>query len=217
MIVNEKALVKAMEKAAASGGYRVRFDPEHAEIAVYADEWFVKVDMEKAPRKIIGMLAEHFGYLPDEGCFEVQKTKDDPTAVIQGFAEGVFLGTQHDFCQGLRRKAGWLPATAWGLALAMDLNRKLYTVRPALVELEVGDNILALPEMSALCWGDDDSFLAVTASTASDFDGCKADILAALERIEWSVDSSGDGRAAADNDGQMEIGDDDEDGGERDE
>lgn len=217
MIVNERALVKAMEKAAASGGYRVRFDPEHAEIAVYADEWFVKVNMEKAPRKIIGLLAEHFGYVPDEGCFEVQKTKDDPTAVIQGFAEGVFLGTQHDFCQGLRRKAGWLPATAWGLALAMDLNRKLYTVRSALVELEVGDNILALPEMSALCWGDDDSFLAVTASTAGAFDGKKADILAALERIEWGVDSSSDGRGPTD-DGQMEIGDDaDEEAGERNE
>ena len=220
MIVNEKALVKAMEKAAASGGYKVRFDPEQSEIAAYAGKWFFKVNIEKAPRKIIGLLAEHFGYLPDEECFAVQKTKDNPTAIIQSFSEGVFLGIQHDLCRAIHRKAEWLPATAWGLSLAMDSNHKLYTVQSDLVELEDGESIQVLPEMSALCWEDDDSFLAVIASTVSDFDGRKADILTALEQIEWGVGSSENDCEAEDNAGQMEIGDDEEpeeDGGERDE
>jgi len=210
MIINEKALVKAMEKAAASDGYRVQFDPERAEISVYAEEWFVRTNMEKAPRKVIGLLAEHFGYVPEEGCFEVNKPPKEKLAIVQGFQPEVFQSTANGFCHGITKKAGWLPASAWGLALAMDSNRKLYTVKPELTALETIDSIVSIPEESALCWWDDDSFLAMQASTAGTFDGKKADILAALEKIEWGTDTSNAGREESARNGQMEIGDDDE-------
>lgn len=207
MIIDEKALVKAMGKAALSGGYRVRFDPEHAEIAIYAERWFVKTKMTATPRKVIGLLAEHFGYVPEEGCFEVQKSKHDDTAAIQSFQDEVFESTANYYCHAVYHKAGWLPATAWGRALAMDNMRKLYAVSPELTELETIDSIVSIPEASALCWFDDNSFLAMQASTAVDFDGPKADILAALEKIEWDVDSSNERDERASGAEQMELGD----------
>lgn len=210
MIVNEKALVKAMEKAAASGGYRVCFDSETGEIAIYAEEWFVKVNTAATPRKVIGLLAEHFGYVPEEGCFEVQKPPKEELAIVQIFQPEVFQSTANGFCHGITKLAGWLPATAWGLALAMDCNRRLYAVKPELTALETIESILSIPEESALCWQDDDSFLAILASTAGAFDGKKAVILAALEKIEWSPDTSNAGRGESNVNGQMEIGDGDE-------
>ena len=73
MVINEKGLCVAMKDAfkKRSTGYKVaaRFD-EHGtdqEIVLSAPGWTVIINRENAPRKVMGLIVEHMGDLPQIG------------------------------------------------------------------------------------------------------------------------------------------------------
>lgn len=63
MIINEKALIKAMNAAKKGGGYRCWVDGRRT--VIYTGFWAVV--SVRLPRKVLGLLVEHMGTLPEDG------------------------------------------------------------------------------------------------------------------------------------------------------
>ena len=219
MIVNEKALVKAMEKAAGEGGYRVRFNEDEGTIVICTKDWLVNMNTSAVPRKVLGVFAEHFGYVPRSGCFTVFKEKKAMEATVQAYQNEVFSADVVHLCYGTRARAAFLPVTAWGWTFAQNECGELYASRPDNHDLALSYSMETV-DGKALSWYDDDSAVFVEAVTSTAFDEPKHGIVTALSGIDWHLDMS-QAQTAADGDEneQMEIGDDEEpdDGGERDE
>ena len=72
MVIAEKGLIAAMNAAKSSTGYKVgRVDNR---IFIYTIGWMVRFQVRKAPRKVLGLLAEHLGELPAQNtAYEVKK------------------------------------------------------------------------------------------------------------------------------------------------
>ena len=79
MIIEDKALMKLMKEAKKSFGYHVavsRSTGSTKNIIIMADNkhWAVVMEQKNAPRKVLGMIVEHMGTLPDPGqCYFVRK------------------------------------------------------------------------------------------------------------------------------------------------
>lgn len=71
MIVNESGLLSAMKDSYKLGGYHVAvgevFDKKCYLITSGGYSWAAVICHSKMPRKILGLLAEHIGRLPEEG------------------------------------------------------------------------------------------------------------------------------------------------------
>ena len=71
MIVNESGLLQAMKDSYKLGGYHIAvgevFDKKCYLITSGSYRWAVVIRHSKMPRKILGLLAEHIGRLPEEG------------------------------------------------------------------------------------------------------------------------------------------------------
>lgn len=81
MIVNESGLLAAMKASYKAGGYHVAVGTVFAKkcyvIAGYGYGWAVVIRQTKMPRKVLGLLAEHIGRLPDnEEAFLCRKDND---------------------------------------------------------------------------------------------------------------------------------------------
>lgn len=71
MVVNESGLLAAMKDSYKMGGYHVAigtvFTKKCYLIAGYGYGWAVVIQRVKMPRKVLGLLAEHIGRLPEDG------------------------------------------------------------------------------------------------------------------------------------------------------
>lgn len=65
MIVNEKALIRAMNAAKKAGGYRCWVAGRRT--VIYTGFWVVECLTAQLPRKVLGLLVEHMGTLPEDG------------------------------------------------------------------------------------------------------------------------------------------------------
>lgn len=76
MVVNEKGLMRAMKAAYGKEGYKVanKDDSGREEIVIGAPGWAVIIEKKNMPRKILGLIAEHLGKIPEPGeAFQVAK------------------------------------------------------------------------------------------------------------------------------------------------
>lgn len=79
MVIDEKGLLSAMKDAykKKSTGYKVaaRISPKgERELILSGPGWSAEIARENAPRKVLGVIVEHVGDLPDEGmAFQVQE------------------------------------------------------------------------------------------------------------------------------------------------
>ena len=62
MIVNEKGLVKALKSAYKRQGYTIL--QNDAQITIYTDRWYTRIDRDKFPVKALATIVEHMGTLP---------------------------------------------------------------------------------------------------------------------------------------------------------
>ena len=78
MVINESGLCAAMKKAfqKKSTGYKVaaQLSPKgERELVLSAPGWTAAISRENAPRKVLALIVEHVGDLPDEGmAYQVQ-------------------------------------------------------------------------------------------------------------------------------------------------
>lgn len=68
MVVNEKGLIRAMKEAYKSAGYKVAVDDSGGKSSL--------------PRKVLGMIAEHVGEIPDSGTAYHVKAKETQTEMF---------------------------------------------------------------------------------------------------------------------------------------
>lgn len=80
MIIDDKALIKRMKEAKKSFGYHVAVSRGvgNKNIIIVADNkrWAVVMEQKNAPRKVLGLIAEHMGMLPDPGESYLVRKKD---------------------------------------------------------------------------------------------------------------------------------------------
>lgn len=86
MVINESGLCAAMRKAFGkkSTGYKVaaQLSPKgERELILSAPGWTAEISRENAPRKVLAMIVEHVGDLPDEGIAFQVKDKDVQTEI----------------------------------------------------------------------------------------------------------------------------------------
>lgn len=82
MIINENGLTRAIKRAWKAGGYTVLRNGEL--VMVYSDAWCVVCPREIFPRKALGAIAEHAGFMPDDGeAYRINKGGDQQVENFQ--------------------------------------------------------------------------------------------------------------------------------------
>lgn len=70
MMIDEKKMLKLMDKAVKAGGYQIVLGARGIEI-LYEDEWKIGLDNDKITSRIKGKIVEHMDFLPTEGAWMV--------------------------------------------------------------------------------------------------------------------------------------------------
>lgn len=79
MVINEKGLIKAMKETWKGPGYKVAVEAQGGvdQIMIAGPGWMVVYDKEHLPRKVLGMIAEHLGTIPEAGeAYQVAKDRN---------------------------------------------------------------------------------------------------------------------------------------------
>ena len=78
MVIHETALVRQMKAAYKDGGYIVACRRETT--AIMSSTWITEVQNEHLPREALGLIAQHLGFLPEEGeAYRTLKGEDEPS------------------------------------------------------------------------------------------------------------------------------------------
>lgn len=72
-MINEKGLLRAMKNAYRGGGYEVAGYGEENTLFINGYSWCVAVPQKQCPRKVLALLVEHVGLIPEGESFRVQK------------------------------------------------------------------------------------------------------------------------------------------------
>lgn len=97
MVINEKGLTRAMKDAFKNMGYKVAADDSGGieELMIAAPGWVVVIEKKNVPRKVLGLIAEHVGEIPEPGqAFQVSKkeTRTEIFSVTLQLLEGMKHG-----------------------------------------------------------------------------------------------------------------------------
>lgn len=101
MIVEEKALLKAMKESYKTVGYKVAMDEAGGIETVIIDGalWTVVIKRSELPRKVLGLIAEHIGEIPDTyTAYQVRK-KETQTEIFD-----LCLQTVQDYRSGEKNR-----------------------------------------------------------------------------------------------------------------
>lgn len=88
MIINESGLLSVMKDSYKMGGYHVAVsmvsNKKSYLLAGYGYGWAAVIRHSKMPRKVLGLLAEHIGRLPEDGeAFLCKKDNDVQEEILQ--------------------------------------------------------------------------------------------------------------------------------------
>ena len=84
MLINENGLVRAIKKAYKAGGYTVNNLGDT--MAIYTDAWFIKCNRAILPRKVLAVIVEHMGMIPELGAPVSVLKGEDPQQVMEEIA-----------------------------------------------------------------------------------------------------------------------------------
>lgn len=91
MVVDEKGLIRAMKEAYKSKGYKVAMDESGGieRVILSAALWTVVINRSELPRKVLGLIAEHVGEIPEvNNAYQVRK-KDTQTEIFDMVLQNV--------------------------------------------------------------------------------------------------------------------------------
>lgn len=183
MIISEKGMCSCMRDAAAHGGYKIRFNNDEETLTVLTLEWLVNVENQKIPRKALALIVEHFGYLPESGCFSVKKTKD--SFDVQSYMSETFNADVALIARGAPELALYTGITVWNKALYISESQCMRGAAPELhCLLEFSGKPKIIPERS-LCFIDDESAVFIAVCGGDFLPENKKPIWDSLERIDW--------------------------------
>lgn len=186
----------AMSKAAKKGGYRLRFNEAEGTVVVMTGDWLVDIERDKLPRKALALIVEHFGYLPDSGCFEVTKCRDEFEA--QGYMNSSFNSDVLAFAGGTQEPVMNTYCMIWGKEIWAGEGGKLHGVRPELFSLCGRPAAGQLTSGGRLAFLDEDSAIFLDACGSEALPEGKLMIWETLESIDWwKMKESEEGAAEA--------------------
>lgn len=76
MVIDDKGLLRAMKEAYKTSGYKVAADDSTGVdmLVIGTPQWVAEIEQENVPRKVLGLIAEHIGTLPQPGeAWQVHK------------------------------------------------------------------------------------------------------------------------------------------------
>lgn len=208
MIISEKGLCKAMNDAAAHGGYKLRFNYDDDTLTVLTEEWLVNVETEKIPRKVLGLIVEHFGYIPEGGCYCVRKKKDEVD--IQNYMHATFSVDVLNIATGNTLPALYTGITVWNRALYVSEIGTLRGAEPVhfgLLEIGTKPSMVSSAENKgkSLMFADEESSVFISICDSSFLPEAKQTIWDSLEQINWWNAKEDEYQDAADEGEQMNL------------
>lgn len=185
MIINEKSLLKAMSDAAAHGGFKIRFSPSEEAVTILTDEWLATMKTKTIPRKVIGLIAEYFGKVPEKGCYSVFKFKHEYE--IQYYHEDTFKIDTRNLIRGVTIDALFtgMHIFNWYIFVAQD--RSLWGVKAEGLDLlENNFKPQTIPGKSmAYIDADDGSALFLKTFDSSILTPAQQAIWGELSAVDW--------------------------------
>lgn len=158
MIVNEKGLLRAMKAAYKAMGYNVAAELQSGieNIFLTTGVWGVIIEKKNVPRKVLGLIAEHVGDIPEDGeAFQV-KNKEPQTelfTIATQLIRGIHAGDKP------LRTVKKTPLMLGGYQLwQRKEDLKIFKVNPALEDILltrrgtvriVGDEMLMLDDLES--------------------------------------------------------------------
>lgn len=84
MVINEKGLLRAMKEAYKSDGYEIECTQTGGvkEIHLETTRWYVTCVIKNLPRKVLGLIVEHLGEIPEPGQAVQVKKKECQTKIL---------------------------------------------------------------------------------------------------------------------------------------
>lgn len=136
MAINEKYLLKAMKNAAKHGDYKMRREGD--QLILFAEWWYVHLDMDYISRSVLALLVEHTGRIPDSGEMLLVTLKDDPQTVMEDA-----IREEIQKWSGSRTEDSVVmsPVMYHGLQIFQTPGWKCYGVDPAQLEFMERDNV----------------------------------------------------------------------------
>lgn len=129
-MINEKGLLRAMKNAYRGGGYEVAGYGEENNLFINGYSWCVAVPQKQCPRKVLALLVEHVGLIPEGGdAFRVQKAEGAQCVLLSavlGPKEGLKRLMHNEGAEEIRKTAmtwkGWRiwQKTDSGVVMAFD-------------------------------------------------------------------------------------------------
>lgn len=97
MVINEKGLIRAMKEAYKSEGYEIQCKRigDVKEIHLETTTWRVTCVLKNLPRKVLGLIVEHLGEIPETGQ-ALQVKKGTPQTKIFSEDTEAFCGLTPD-------------------------------------------------------------------------------------------------------------------------
>ena len=127
MIISEKGLVRAMKSAWKAGGYRVADISGGA--VIWTSDWCVRCGWHSLPRKVLGLIVEHAGIIPErDHALALMKNMDPQWILKESVADELAAWWTP---QGKPGKAVLVPVNIAGYQLYQTPARECYAVDPA--------------------------------------------------------------------------------------
>lgn len=84
MVVEEKGLLAAMKDAYKTDGYKVAVEnsADIENVIISTASWTVVILKKELPRKVLGLIAEHIGEIPNPGTANQVKKKETQTEIF---------------------------------------------------------------------------------------------------------------------------------------
>lgn len=210
MVVNEKGLLKAMSEAASHGGFKIHFDKTDRSTVIQTDEWLVSILDHAIPRKVLGMIAEYFGKIPETGCYCVFKYKQEYE--IQTYLIETFKADIRNLAMGFEQKAIYTGMQLWGRFIYVSEEGELLGAKPENLTLLEATFLPTqiIPGKSLRCM-DDESTIYIRLFDSSHLIPAQQAIWGSLVAIDWWEQKETETRNRPDTDAiQMELAERDE-------
>lgn len=136
MVINEQGLLRAMKEAYKADGYEIECvaNGSMTEIHLETSRWYVNCEIKNLPRKVLGLIAEHLGELPQPGqCFQVKKSETQTK--IMGGERQEFCGITPDDCISPPRIYKTNLVYRYGNVWQLGRGNEVFWVDPALEDI----------------------------------------------------------------------------------
>lgn len=186
MIINEKGIVHAIKDAYRANGYNVlNMD---GQVVVYTEDWYIRCDWKRLPRKALATIVEHMGMVPDSTDAVTIRYKEEPQVVMPEIVESDLAGWSEGEATG---QATMVPIMFQGMQFYQKPGGgQCYAVDPlglAIVERGIATfNTAIIVENNRMSWSHENERVILSVQHCGEYwpQGWERDVWIALEGVD---------------------------------